>query len=82
MSFFQQRRAEVALQHALAARKRDAPAGLAIKTAILFDLGENLVHGHFLAEQVECIRRTNGDAFAAVGAQIPIDPDFAIGRHY
>ncbi len=69
MRLVEQRRAEVGLDRALAAAEGDAAARLTVKVAVLLHLGEHLVHGHFLAEQVQRFRRADFGGFDAAAGR-------------
>ena len=73
--------AKVRLEQALAAGERDPAAGFTVEGAVLLDLGHDLVHRHRFAEQVKRFGRTDGHALAAVGAEVPVDPDLEVGIH-
>ena len=75
----EQRLEEIGLQQALAAAHGHPTAGFPIERAVLLDLRQHLVHGHFLTEEVERVGRADRHALAAVGAQVPVDPHLVVG---
>ena len=77
---FQQGRAEVRLQQALAAAQRDAAPGVAVEGAVLLHLVQHLVDGHPLAEHLErACRAERRHVLVAVAGQVPVDMDLVIG---